>query len=455
MGALSDKSKSLTRCVCRRVTVYWRVFALSLASMKITDIRAREVLDSRGTPTIEVEVHVGGFMGRAIVPSGASTGSHEALELRDGDKKRYFGKGVLKAVENVNTIIKPALMGQDCLFQKELDRAMIALDGTPNKTKLGANAILGVSMALMHVSSMVQKIPLYERIHEIAEDVTGESYPTPTLLPRPMMNVINGGRHANSGLAVQEFMIVPTGAQTFAEALRYGAEVFHSLKSILEERGISTAVGDEGGFAPRLATTREALDLIMEAAEKAGHTNHIALALDAAASEFYAEGMYTIDGQQLNAEELTAYYMELLNSYPIISIEDSHAEDDWDGWAHMTMESQDMIQLVGDDLFVTNKDRLAMGIDKGVANAILIKLNQIGTVTETIETISLALEHDMRPVISHRSGETEDTTIADMAVGMSLGQIKTGSLSRTERIAKYNRLLRIEEELGKNAHLFS
>lgn len=423
--------------------------------MKITDVRAREVLDSRGTPTVEVEVHVGAVIGRAIVPSGASTGSHEALELRDGDKKRYEGKGVLKAVDNVHKHLKPLLIGQDPLFQKELDRAMIALDGTPNKSKLGANAILGVSLALMHVSAQLQKIPLYERIHEIAEDVTGESYPAPTLLPRPMMNIINGGRHANSGLAIQEFMIVPTGATSFHEALRYGSEVFHSLKALLQERGMSTAVGDEGGFAPHLENTRAALDLIMEAAERAGHRNHIALALDAAASEFFENGTYTIDGRQLSAEELTEYYVDLIHSYPIISIEDSHAEDDWDGWASMTIATHDMLQLVGDDLFVTNKERLAMGIDKGVANAILIKLNQIGTVTETMETIHLANEHDMRSIISHRSGETEDTTIADMAVGMSLGQIKTGSLSRSERIAKYNRLLRIEEELGKKAHLFS
>lgn len=423
--------------------------------MKITDIRAREVLDSRGTPTIEVEVHTGKIVGRAMVPSGASTGTHEALELRDGDKNRYFGKGVLKAVDNVHKILRPALLGQNVLFQKELDRAMIQLDGTPNKERIGANAILGVSLAVMHASSLAQHSPLYERVHEIAEDISGESYPAPTLLPRPMMNVINGGRHANSGLAVQECMIVPTGATSFHEALRYGAEVFHALKALLEEKGLSTAVGDEGGFAPRLTNTRDALDLIMEAATKAGHRAHIALAMDAAASEFYTNGMYKIDGKELGSDALTAYYLDLLNNYPIISIEDSHAEDDWEGWAGMTAAAHDMIQLVGDDLFVTNKTRLAEGIDKGIANAILIKPNQIGTVTETVETVYLAHEHDMRAVISHRSGETEDTTIADMSVGLSLGQIKTGSLSRSERIAKYNRLLRIEEELGKKAHLFS
>lgn len=423
--------------------------------MKITDIRAREVLDSRGTPTIEVEVHAGKFVGRSIVPSGASTGTHEALELRDGDPQRYNGKGVLKAIDNVHTLIKPVLLGQSVLFQRELDRAMIALDGTPNKSKLGANAMLGVSLALMQASSQVSDLPLYERIHEIAEDVSGESQPSPILLPRPMMNILNGGRHASSGLAIQEFMIVPTGAETFHEAIRYGAEVFQALKKILEERGMSTAVGDEGGFAPRLGTTREALDLIMEAAEKSGHLHHIALALDAAASEFYTNEHYNIDGKTLSHSELTDYYVDLMRQYPLISIEDSHAEDDWDGWGGMTLATHNMLQLVGDDLFVTNKERLSMGIDKGIANAILIKLNQIGTVTETMETIFMANEHDMRSVISHRSGETEDTTIADMAVGMCLGQIKTGSLSRSERVAKYNRLLRIEEELGKKARLFS
>ncbi|PIV90209.1 phosphopyruvate hydratase [Candidatus Gracilibacteria bacterium CG17_big_fil_post_rev_8_21_14_2_50_48_13] len=423
--------------------------------MKISNILAREVLDSRGTPTIEVEVHTTKGIGTAIVPSGASTGTHEALELRDGDASRFFGKGVRKAVDNVHTIIKPALLGQNVLYQKELDRAMLHLDGTPNKSKLGANAILAVSMALMKASSIASGIPLYERIRDIAEDITGEVYPSSTLLPRPMMNIINGGRHASSGLAIQEFMIVPTGAKNFHEALRIGAEVFHTLKDILAAKGHSTAVGDEGGFAPTLRTSRKALDLIMEAAEKSGHRNHIALALDPAASEFYADGRYTIDNTSLTSQELTEYYMGLLRDYPLISIEDSHAEDDWDGWISMTLASHDIIQLVGDDLFVTNKERLALGIEKGVANAILIKPNQIGSITETIETIHLAREHDMRAVISHRSGETEDTTIADIAVGLSLGQIKTGSLSRSERIAKYNRLLRIEEALGKDARLFS
>lgn len=423
--------------------------------MKITNVVAREVLDSRGIPTVEVEIHTAKGIASAIVPSGASTGSHEALELRDGDEQRFHGKGVLTAVDHVHRIIKPAILGQNVLYQKDLDRALLHLDGTPNKAKLGANAILAVSMAVMKAGALASNVPLYERVRDIAEDVTGEAYPAPTLLPRPMMNIINGGRHASSGLAIQEFMIVPTGAASFHEALRIGSEVFHTLKKLLESKGHSTAVGDEGGFAPQLTSTRHALDLILEAAEKSGHQHHIALALDAAASEFYADGGYTIDGRILTAEELTDWYMTLLHEYPLISIEDSHAEDDWEGWASMSIASHDMLQLVGDDLFVTNKERLAMGIDKGIANAILIKPNQIGSITEMMETIHLAREHDLRSVISHRSGETEDTTIADLAVGLSLGQIKTGSLSRSERIAKYNRLLRIEQELGKDAHLFS
>lgn len=424
-------------------------------SMKITDVRAREVLDSRGNPTVEVEVFAGKHYGKAIVPSGASTGTHEALELRDGDLKRYNGKGVQQAVENVQTILGPKIIGQNVLYQKELDRVMCELDGTENKTNLGANAILGVSLALAHASAHVQGIPLYERIHEIAEDQDCTGFPAPTLLPRPMMNIINGGKHANSGLAIQEFMIIPTGATTFRETLQYGAEIFHALQKLLSEKKMSTGVGDEGGFAPRLQATKEALDLIMEAADRAGHLNHLALALDAAANEFFVDDTYQIDGKRLSSSALTAYYQELIHQYPIISIEDSHAEDDWEGWEEMTSKTQNLIQIVGDDLFVTNSKRLKQGIDRSVANAILIKPNQIGTLTETIETICLAKEHDYRAVISHRSGESEDTTIADIAVGLSLGQIKTGSLSRSERIAKYNRLLRIEEELGTKAHTFS
>ena len=410
---------------------------------------AREVLDSRGYPTIEVEGSTELYTARSIVPSGASTGSHEAHELRDGDPSRYLGKGVLHAVNNVAEIAGK-LLGHSVHDQKLLDALMCEFDGTHNKSRLGANAILGISLTLMKLSAMEKQLYLYERVEELAEEnniILGSD----AVLPVPMMNIINGGKHADSGLAVQECMIVPTGATTFKEALQMGAEVFHHLKKILAARGEVVSVGDEGGFAPKLPTVPDALRVIMEAVETAGHAGRISLALDAAASEFYDDGVYTIDGSELSSQQLVEYYKNLCERFPIVSIEDSHAEDDWAGWQLMTAELGDSIQLVGDDLFVTNKDRLALGIEKKAANAILIKLNQIGTVTETLQTIALAMENSMNCVISHRSGETEDTTISDFAVGVSSGQIKTGSLCRSERVAKYNQLLRIEEELGELA----
>ena len=406
---------------------------------KIKDIKAREILDSRGNPTVEVDVILeSGIIGRASVPSGASTGSREAIELRDNDKNRYNGKGVLKAVNNVNTIIKEKLIGLDSLDQKLIDETMINLDGTKNKSNLGANAILGVSMANLKAASLYKKIPLYKYFNEEVS------------MPRPMMNILNGGAHADNGLDFQEFMIIPE-RDTFKERLRVGAEVFHSLKEVLKENNLSTGVGDEGGFAPNLNTNKEALDLIIKAIEKAGYIpgKDVFLGLDVAASEFYENSKYNLKGENkvLSTEELIEYFEDLVKKYPIISIEDPVDENDWEGFKKITEVLGDKIQLVGDDLFVTNKEYLKKGIDMKAGNAILIKVNQIGTITETIETINLAKENNYKTIISHRSGETEDTTIAHLAVGLNLKQIKTGSLSRTDRVCKYNELLRIEENL--------
>ena len=405
---------------------------------KIKDIVAREILDSRGNPTVEVDVYLeSGIMGRAAVPSGASTGMREALELRDKDS-RYLGKGVLKAVHNVNEIIKPALIGKDALNQKEIDTIMIDLDGTENKSKLGANAILGVSMAVLRAAANYKGEPVYKYIGN------GKT------LPRPMMNIMNGGAHADNNIDFQEFMIIPE-ADTIHERIRIGAEVFHNLKALLKEHGYVTAVGDEGGFAPNLGSTREALDFIMEAIKKAGYVpgKDVNIGLDVAASEFYEDGLYNVEGKKLTTNQLIDMFINLVNDYPIISIEDPVDENDWVGFRSITEKLGDKVQLVGDDLFVTNSKYLQMGIDNKAGNAILIKVNQIGTITETLETINLAKKNGYKTVISHRSGETEDTTIADLAVGLDLGQIKTGSMSRTDRMCKYNQLMRIEEELGK------
>ena len=415
----------------------------------ISELRARQVLDSRGNPTIEVDAELtGGAVGRAIVPSGASTGEHEAWELRDGDKERFGGKGVLRAVENVETEIADAVVGMDALEQIAIDQAMIALDGTANKKHLGANAILGVSLAVAHAAAAQLDLPLFRYL----------GGPNAKILPVPMMNIINGGAHSDARIDFQEFMIMPKGAPTFAEALRYGAEVFHALKSVLKERGLSTAVGDEGGFAPNLNSIEDTLDTIAKAIEKAGYKlgSDIAFALDVASSEFYdkANDVYVFkksDHSKKSVDELIALYQQLCGKYPIISIEDGCAENDWAGWKKLTDALGQKVQLVGDDLFVTNVDFLKKGIESGVANSILVKVNQIGSLTETLDSIELAKENHYTSVISHRSGETEDTTIADIAVATNAGQIKTGSLSRTDRIAKYNQLLRIEEELGDNA----
>lgn len=410
----------------------------------IEDVIAREVLDSRGNPTVEVEMMLNdGTVGRAIVPSGASTGVHEAVELRDGDKSRYLGKGTLKAVENVNTIIAEEIIGMNPMDQVGLDMFLIELDGTENKGKLGANAILGVSMAAAEASAKALGLPLFKYLG----GVNGK------MLPTPMMNILNGGSHADNTVDIQEFMIMPVGAPSFREGLRMGAEVFHSLKSVLKEKGMNTAVGDEGGFAPNLSTNEEAISVIIEAVEKAGYKpgDDIKIALDAAASEFYDadENVYKLTGEGVTrtAAEMVEYYQMLCDKYPIISIEDGLAEDDWDGWKLLTDTLGSKVQLVGDDLFVTNTKRLAEGIEKGIANSILIKVNQIGTLTETFDAIEMAKKAGYTAVVSHRSGETEDTTIADIVVGLNAGQIKTGSLSRTDRIAKYNQLLRIEEML--------
>ena len=414
----------------------------------IEDVIAREVLDSRGNPTVEDEVMLGdGSVGRAIVPSGASTGVHEAVELRDGDKARYLGKGTLKAVDNVNGIIADEILGWDAFDQVGLDNMLIALDGTPNKGKLGANAILGVSMAVARAAAESLGLPLFQYLGGVNGKV----------LPTPMMNILNGGSHADNTVDIQEFMIMPVGAVSFREALRMGAEVFHNLKSVLKGKGLNTAVGDEGGFAPNLATNEEAIQVIIEAIEKAGYKpgDDVKIALDVAASEFYdaEKDIYNLTGEDVSrtAEEMVAYYEMLCSKYPVISIEDGLAEDDWKGWAYLTEKLGDKIQLVGDDLFVTNTERLAQGIEKGIANSILIKVNQIGTLTETFDAIEMAKKAGYTAVVSHRSGETEDTTIADIVVGLNAGQIKTGSLSRTDRIAKYNQLLRIEELLDTSA----
>lgn len=410
---------------------------------EIVDVKGREILDSRGNPTVEVDVVLAcGATGRAAVPSGASTGAREALELRNTRSKRYGGKGVLNAVKNVNTTIATAVIGMDAADQMALDHAMIALDGTDNKSKLGANAILGVSMAATRAAAQAYGLPLYRYLGGI----------NARTLPVPMMNVINGGAHAANNLDIQEFMIVPFGAKTFSQAVQMGAETFHALKAILKKKKLSTAVGDEGGFAPDLSSNEEALTLILEAVEAAGYAagKDIGLALDAAANEFYKQGKYTLksENKTLTSERMIAYYSDLLEKYPILSIEDGLAEQDWRSWELMTEQMDEVIQLVGDDIFVTNPKILAKGIEEGVANSILIKLNQIGTVTETLDAIEMAKLAGYTTVISHRSGETEDAFIADLAVAVNAGQIKTGSMSRTDRVAKYNQLLRIEEELG-------
>ncbi len=420
---------------------------------KIKSIQGREILDSRGNPTVEVDVVLeNGILGRAAVPSGASTGEHEALELRDGDKGRYLGKGVLKAIKNVNKVIAPQLIGKDTTKQEEIDRLMIDLDGTENKERLGANAILGVSLAAAKAGAIFSKLPLYRYIRKNYQ-VPITSYQ----LPVPMMNVMNGGKHADNSVDLQEFMIVPLG-KTFRESLRIGAEVFHNLKKVLKEKGYATAVGDEGGFAPDLKSNEEAIQVIMEGIKKAGYRagEDVALALDPAASEFYQDGRYILASEKkdLSANEMVDFYKDWVDKYPIVSIEDGLAQDDWEGWKEMTLKLGKKIQIVGDDLFVTNPKRLKKGIEEGIANSILIKLNQIGTLTETIETVKMAKEAGYTTVISHRSGETEDTTIADVAVATNAGQIKSGSCSRSERIAKYNQLLRIEEELGPKAIMY-
>ena len=413
----------------------------------ITAIHAREILDSRGNPTIEVDVVLeNGHIGRAAVPSGASTGEHEAAELRDEDKARYLGKGTSQAVANVHTEIAPALKGFAPTYQGLIDQAMLALDGTPNKARLGANAILGVSLAAAKAAALSCGLPLYRYL----------GGPAAHILPVPMMNILNGGAHSDNNVDLQEFMVMPVGAQSFSEALRMGAEIFHHLKAVLKDKKLNTAVGDEGGFAPKLGSNDEALDVIVEATQRAGYQpgDDILLALDAASSELYANGKYTFhwsDGQHRNAEDMVDFYADLTARYPIVSIEDGIDENDWDGWAKLTTQLADKVQLVGDDLFVTNTERLQRGIKEGIANSILIKINQIGTLSETIAAIEMAKKAGYTAVISHRSGETEDTTIADIAVATNAGQIKTGSASRTDRVAKYNQLLRIEEDLAQQA----
>ena len=405
--------------------------------MKIKDIKAREILDSRGNPTVEVDVILkNGVMGRFAVPSGASTGTREALELRDNDN-RYMGKGVLKAVSNVNNIIRPKLIGKKVEDQKSIDKLLLELDGTENKSNLGANATLGVSIACLKAASNLKKMPLYKYV--------GKNYS----MPRPMMNILNGGVHADNNLDFQEYMIIPE-RNTIKERIRVGSEVFHALKNVLKEKGYNTNVGDEGGFAPNLASNEEGFKVIMEAILKAGYTpgEDVFIGIDVAASEFYEDGYYNVDGKKLTTDELIKFYEELVSKYPIISIEDAVDENDWDGFKKITEVLGNKIQLVGDDLFVTNIKCLQKGIDMHAGNAILLKVNQIGTYTETIDTINLAKKNGYKTIISHRSGETEDTTIADLAVGLDLGQIKTGSMSRSDRVAKYNELIRIEEELG-------
>ena len=413
--------------------------------MNIVDIVGREVLDSRGNPTVEVDVHLdGGAIGTAIVPSGASTGEHEAVELRDGGS-RYLGKGVTKAVANVNGELRTTLIGRDSANQRGADEAMIALDATANKGRLGANAMLGVSLALAHAHARATNTPLYASI----------GGPAACVLPVPMLNVLNGGAHADNNVDLQEFMVMPIGAPSFREALRWGVETYHALKSVLRERGLSTAVGDEGGFAPNLASNEEAIVVLLQAVERAGFVagKDIAIALDPAMSELYKNGAYHLagEGKTMSAGELCTWWGDLVARYPIVSIEDAMAEDDWDGWSQLTAALGDKVQLVGDDLFVTNAQRLQRGIDSKVANSVLVKVNQIGTLTETLTTVSLADQHGYTSVMSHRSGETEDSTIADLAVATNCGQIKTGAPARSDRVAKYNRLLRIEAELGSLA----
>jgi len=410
----------------------------------IADIYGREIIDSRGNPTVEVEVVLDdGSQARAAVPSGASTGAFEAVELRDGDKKRYLGKGVRKAVAAVNETLAPELLGFDADDQRGVDQTMIDIDGTDNKSKLGANAILGVSLAVAKAAGDSAGLPLYRYL----------GGPNAHLLPVPMMNILNGGSHADSNVDIQEFMIAPIGAPTFAEAIRWGAEVYHTLKAVLHDRGLSTGLGDEGGFAPNLSSNREALDLITIAVEKAGYRPgiDIAYALDAAASEFFENGSYAFEGGSKSAAEMTAYYSELVANYPLVSLEDPLAEDDWTGWATITAEIGAKVQIVGDDLFVTNPTRLRRGIAEKAANAMLVKANQIGSLTETLDAVELAHRAGFRCMMSHRSGETEDTTIADLAVATNVGQIKTGAPARTDRVAKYNQLMRIEDELDSSA----
>ncbi|RKF18357.1 phosphopyruvate hydratase [Altericroceibacterium spongiae] len=412
----------------------------------IIDIHGRQILDSRGNPTVEVDILLeDGSFGRAAVPSGASTGAHEAVELRDGDEKYFLGKGVTKAVDVVNTDITEALLGLDAEDQRDIDLAMLDLDGTENKARLGANAILGTSLAVARAAAAARGLPLYAYIGGVSSHV----------LPVPMMNIVNGGEHADNPIDFQEFMIMPVGADSIAEAVRWGSEIFHTLKKGLAEKGLSTSVGDEGGFAPNLASTRDALDFIMQSVEKAGFKpgDDVMLALDCASTEFYKNGKYEIAGENLslNGEEMADYLAKLCDAYPIKSIEDGMAEDDFEGWQALTAKLGDKVQLVGDDLFVTNPKRIAMGIEQGMANSLLVKVNQIGTLTETLEAVDMAHRAGFTTVMSHRSGETEDSTIADLAVATNCGQIKTGSLARSDRLAKYNQLIRIEEELGVSA----
>ena len=413
---------------------------------EIIDVTAREILDSRGNPTVEVDVLLeDGSFGRAAVPSGASTGAHEALELRDGDTERFLGKGVLKAVDNVMNIIYPEVVGLEALDQITVDQTMLELDGTPHKEKLGANAILGVSLAVAKAAADSVGLPLYRYLGGVGA----------RLMPAPMMNILNGGKHADNNVDIQEFMVIPMSADSVRTAIRIGAEIFHNLRKVLKSRGYNTAVGDEGGFAPNLKSNEEALDSIVVAIRKAGYEpgKDVFLALDVAATELYEDGKYQFKstGQSLTTDETISFYEKLTANYPVISIEDGLAEDDWEGWANLTKALGDKIQLVGDDIFVTNKERLARGIREGVGNSILVKVNQIGTLTETLETVEMAMKAGYTTVISHRSGETEDTTIADLAVALNAGQIKTGAPSRTDRVAKYNQLIRIEEELGEAA----
>ena len=416
-----------------------------MASTFIEDISARQILDSRGNPTVEAEVRLsGGIIGRAAVPSGASTGIFEALELRDGDENYYLGKGVTKAVNNVNNIIAPELIGEDASNQQQIDNLMIEIDGTENKAKLGANAILSVSLAAAKAASLAYKMPLYRYLGGL----------NATILPVPMMNIINGGAHADNNIDFQEFMIAPVGAYNFQEAIRMGSEIFHTLKSVLKGKGLVTSVGDEGGFAPNLKSNEEGIEVILEAIEKAGYdTEQVKICLDVASSEFYEEGRYTLAGENkvLSADEMVEFLAGWVEKYPIISIEDGMAEQDWDGWIKLTQKLGDRCQLVGDDLFVTNTRRLAEGIRRNVANSILIKVNQIGTLSETLDAITTAHSNSYTSIVSHRSGETEDTFIADLAVATNCGQIKTGSASRSDRMAKYNQLIRIEQELGASA----